>query len=165
MQGGILALDLATTTGWAYGRVPLDAARAKPLSGVIAIRGALTLGGFLSRFEDALLAKLVEFNPHGLIIEAPILPKACNRETSIKLMSLAGIAEMTAYNSGIRWREQAQPSSVKKHWTGRGNADKAAMMAEATRRGMTFVDDNECDAIAIWDFGCAMYRQQRGVSP
>jgi Holliday junction resolvasome RuvABC endonuclease subunit len=38
---------------------------------------------------------------------------------------------------------------IKKFWTGRGNASKDEMIAEARRRGYDPVDDNEADAIAI----------------
>jgi Holliday junction resolvasome RuvABC endonuclease subunit len=38
---------------------------------------------------------------------------------------------------------------IKKFWTGKGNAKKDAMIAEARRRGYDPVDDNEADAIAI----------------
>lgn len=40
--------------------------------------------------------------------------------------------------------------TIKKYFTGRGNADKAAMIAEAVDRGFAPVDDNEADAIALW---------------
>ena len=39
--------------------------------------------------------------------------------------------------------------TIKRHATGRGNADKAAMMAAARSRGFSPTDDNEADAIAI----------------
>lgn len=42
--------------------------------------------------------------------------------------------------------------TVKKHWTGVGNADKAAMIAEAQRRGLHPADDNEADALAILSY-------------
>jgi Holliday junction resolvasome RuvABC endonuclease subunit len=38
---------------------------------------------------------------------------------------------------------------VKKHWTGKGNADKAAMIATARAKGFAPVDDNHADALAI----------------
>lgn len=38
---------------------------------------------------------------------------------------------------------------IKKFWTGRGNASKDEMIAEARRRGYDPTDDNEADAIAI----------------
>lgn len=39
--------------------------------------------------------------------------------------------------------------TVKKHFTGKGNANKEAMVEEAKRRGFRPADDNESDAIAI----------------
>jgi crossover junction endodeoxyribonuclease RuvC len=38
---------------------------------------------------------------------------------------------------------------VKKHWTGKGNADKLAMVQAARARGFQPVDNNEADALAI----------------
>lgn len=39
---------------------------------------------------------------------------------------------------------------IKKHWTGKGNADKGLMIAHSLQRGFKTTDDNEVDAIAIW---------------
>jgi Holliday junction resolvasome RuvABC endonuclease subunit len=43
--------------------------------------------------------------------------------------------------------------TIKKHWTGKGNAKKEAMVAEAERRGYRVVDDNQADALAILAYG------------
>ncbi len=40
-------------------------------------------------------------------------------------------------------------STIKRHVTGKGNADKAAMIAAVKARGFNPVDDNEADALAI----------------
>lgn len=40
---------------------------------------------------------------------------------------------------------------IKKNWTGKGNADKDMMIAEARARGYEVIDDNEADALAILD--------------
>ncbi len=42
---------------------------------------------------------------------------------------------------------------IKKQWTGKGNATKEAMIAEANRRGFTVTDNNEADALAILHCG------------
>lgn len=42
--------------------------------------------------------------------------------------------------------------TIKKSFTGKGNADKTAMMAEAARRGYTVGDSNEADALALLDY-------------
>jgi Holliday junction resolvasome RuvABC endonuclease subunit len=39
--------------------------------------------------------------------------------------------------------------TVKQHWTGKGNADKVAMIEAAKGRGHNPVDDNHADALAI----------------
>ncbi len=44
---------------------------------------------------------------------------------------------------------------IKKVWTGKGNANKAAMIAEAERRGFKVEDDNEADALAVLHAGIA----------
>ncbi len=38
---------------------------------------------------------------------------------------------------------------IKKHWTGKGNANKEMMVATARAKGFTPVDDNHADALAI----------------
>ena len=164
-----MALDISTKTGWAYGRIPaaeplaLESAALKPKqpkSGVIYLPPGRNLGFCLSKFEDVLLCKINTFQPRGLIIEAPILPKGANRDVSLILMSLAGIAEKTAHECGIKWRKSVQPSDIKKHWTGRGNAKKADMMAKCDSLGWTYETDDEADALAIWSLGCAMLRKE-----
>jgi Holliday junction resolvasome RuvABC endonuclease subunit len=39
--------------------------------------------------------------------------------------------------------------TIKKHATGKGNANKAAMIAATKAKGFNPADDNEADAIAI----------------
>lgn len=39
--------------------------------------------------------------------------------------------------------------TIKKHWTGKGNADKDAMLAQARARGFRPETDNDADALAI----------------
>jgi len=40
--------------------------------------------------------------------------------------------------------------TIKKAWTGLGNASKGEMMAAAIVRGFAPLDDNEADALALW---------------
>lgn len=42
--------------------------------------------------------------------------------------------------------------AIKKHWTGKGNANKEAMVAEAQRRGYAPIDDNHADALALLSY-------------
>lgn len=45
--------------------------------------------------------------------------------------------------------------TVKKFWTGKGNANKEKMIAQAQQRGFDVTDDNEADAIAVLECGIA----------
>lgn len=171
-QGGLLALDIATRMGWAYGRIPLrgltmlEAVAVQPPqpdSGVVTVRSALGVGHFLSEFTDRLGELFDTKRPNGLVIEAPILPQTTSFDTVRKLMAMAGLAEMLAAQRRIRWVRLVQPASVKKHFTGNGRAKKPDMEAACASRGWVFADDNEADALAIWDHGCALYRRDRGL--
>ena len=51
--------------------------------------------------------------------------------------------------------EQASVTTVKKVWTGFGNATKDEMVDEARRRGFKPADDNAADALAILHYGIA----------
>lgn len=43
--------------------------------------------------------------------------------------------------------------TIKRFWTGKGNANKADMLAECERRGWVAIDDNAADALALWHLG------------
>ena len=66
------------------------------------------------------------------------------------------LAHLTAWceHHGIPY--QGVPvGTIKKHATGRGNADKAAMVAAMRAKGYPVTDDNEADALALllWAIG------------
>jgi len=42
--------------------------------------------------------------------------------------------------------------TIKRHWTGKGNASKADMIAAARARGYEPSDDNQADALALLDY-------------
>lgn len=44
--------------------------------------------------------------------------------------------------------------AIKKGWTGKGNAKKDLMIAQAKLRGFSPADDNEADALAILSLAC-----------
>ncbi|WP_313462371.1 crossover junction endodeoxyribonuclease RuvC [Achromobacter sp.] len=48
--------------------------------------------------------------------------------------------------------------TVKKHWTGKGGADKATMIAQARARGFRPETDNDADALAVLDWAVAQER-------
>lgn len=49
--------------------------------------------------------------------------------------------------------------TIKRHATGRGNANKEAMMAAIRALGHQPADDNEADALALLDFALARWQE------
>ena len=155
----ILALDLATTTGWAIATPlavaawPVGVMGAKgPIDGVT--YGSITFGGkgraclFLefSRWLD----RLIERGGIGLAaIEAPVHARTM---PAMRIAGgLAAISEMICAFRSINSLE-VPPTTVKKHFTGSGAATKPQMMAACDARGWLPPDNNAGDALAVLDW-------------
>jgi crossover junction endodeoxyribonuclease RuvC len=144
----IVALDLATKTGWAYGHAhsgfpvfgtyKIDTSADEP--GAFYVNFSQWLGGFL----DSARAVIVVF-------ESPVLPRLTRIQTLRRLYWLAGQVELFCAYRRIECYEAA-PSAVKKSWVGSGAAKKADMVAMAKARGYNVTDDNQADALALWHY-------------
>lgn len=163
----ILALDLATVTGWAVGvasaapsPTALEAAAGTvtPVtSGFISFREHSGEPGYLYRaLEDWLHAMIDGHSPDIVVFEAPL---ARNAHTARLLFGMAAIAEMVAAQRGIECAE-VHVSAIKKHATGHGMADKKMMIAAALQRGWKPREDNEADALWLWDYAATITASQ-----
>ncbi|HYZ34993.1 MAG TPA: hypothetical protein VE684_22255 [Crenalkalicoccus sp.] len=140
----VLALDLGTTTGWA-----LRGRDGGITSGTIAFRPSRFEGGGMRylRFRSWLgeLAALAG----GL---ARIAFEEVRSHAGADAAHLYGgfLAHLSAWceERGIAY-EGVPVGTIKRFATGRGNADKAAMVAAMRARGFAPADDNEADAIAL----------------
>lgn len=142
MGKACLALDLGTTTGWALrapdGLITSGTASFKP--------GRYDGGGMrylrFSRWLD-------EMAEHGLGL---IWFEEVRRHAGTDAAHVYGglMATLTAWAElrGIPY-EGIPVGTIKKHATGKGNANKDAMIAAAVARGFSPADDNEADAIAL----------------
>lgn len=72
------------------------------------------------------------------------------------LFGLYGVLDKWIYENHKGHQDYEVPS-IKKHWTGSGNARKEAMIAEAERRGFVVKNDNQADALAVLDCDLALY--------
>ena len=140
----ILALDLGTTTGWALrghnGLITSGTANFKP--------GRYDGGGMrYLRFTNW----LTELDRLSGPIEA-IWFEEVRRHAGTDASHIYGglMATLTAWAElrGVPYAG-VPVGTIKQHATGKGNADKAAMVAAARARGFSPADDNEADAIAI----------------
>ncbi len=143
-QSAILALDLGTTTGWA-----MALADGGIVSGTVSFRPSRYDGGGIRylRFR-AWLEGIAEDTP-GI---AAIHFEEVRRHLSTDAAHVHGglLATLTAWCEQRSIAYQGVPvGTIKRHVTGRGNADKAAVMSAVRERGYSPADDNEADAIAI----------------
>jgi hypothetical protein len=140
----ILALDLGTTTGWA-----LRGADELITSGTVSFRPGRFDGGGMRylRFTNW----LAELERLSGPINA-IWFEEVRRHTATDAAHVYGglMATLTAWTErgGVPY-EGVPVGTIKRHVTGKGNADKAAMIAAVRARGFKPADDNEADALAL----------------
>lgn len=165
----ILALDLATSTGVCAGN-----------SGAAPHAWTVSLGGLPDdrRFSNVLRlthAIIEEHTPDLIVVEAPVGgPKA-----SAYLIGLVACVRGCSFDMGIRC-ETAHLATVRRHFIGKNltvkhfphlkmAAAKKAIKSEVIHQcrlvGWNPQDDNEADAMAIWDWACAVFAPRYQAKP
>lgn len=140
----ILALDLGTSTGWAlrneYGSI---------ISGMAHFKPRRFEGGGMRylRFKQWLTETK---NVVGAI--NAVYFEEVRRHAGVDAAHAYGgfLAHLTAWceHHGIPY-EGVPVGTIKRHATGKGNADKDAVIAAMRAKGFTPEDDNEADALAL----------------
>jgi len=143
-QRGLLALDLGTTTGWA-----LCYANGTVVSGTQDFKPRRFEGGGMRyvRFTDWLVELAMSCNGIGRIVFEEV-----RRHVGTDAAHVYGgfLATLTSWCEEHELPYEGVPvGTIKRHVTGKGNADKAAMIAAVRARGFKPADDNEADAIAL----------------
>lgn len=161
----VLALDLATTTGWAIAdgaavtawpvntlgsTGPVDGVQYGSICFKAGDRGKLFLD--FSRWLDELIASQ---GISRVFVEAPVHQRTIAHARIG--MALAGIVDLVTRFRGIECQDAA-PSTIKLHFCGHGHAEKKTIMAECDRRGWLPEDNNAGDALAILDWGIHVLR-------
>lgn len=132
----ILALDLATITGWANG----SASGAENFKK----RAGDSRGMIFIRFE-AWLNEMTTMDgkPEVVVYERPHARGRAPTEVSHGLL---GILQKVCTANGVEYSD-CPSTTLKKFATGKGNAGKPDMMEHYRRKwGTEPIDDNECDA-------------------
>jgi len=135
----LLALDIATKTGWksptASGTWDLTPNRGE------------SSGMRLIRFR----AKLLEIiKAENISIIAYERPAGFHKQALIITGELVGVLKMVAEEYHIHLACYSA-TEIKKFATGKGNATKEEMIKAAQRKGYDPQDDNEADAIHLYD--------------
>ena len=158
-SGTVLALDLATTTGFAYGK-PGEA----PVFGSHRYARPGAPRAMAYRSFRVWLDDFTHYNKIDLIVyESPAVPSIMAGRTNIDtirlLMGLAEHLEEWCHNH-IELRE-ASVSQVRAHFIGRNLRSKIAkpMTVERCRELSWMVKTtDEADACALWDYQCSFLR-------
>jgi crossover junction endodeoxyribonuclease RuvC len=101
-------------------------------------------------WASALHTLISEHRGRGLVVvsESPFMHRE-HPKGSIGTIKLHGVAELVAGNLGARYVE-IDNQKLKKYATGKGNASKDDMLAEARSRGCVTDSDDEADAFLLW---------------
>lgn len=151
MTTAILALDVASSSGWAFGSIgdtPQHGVFTLPPSGD-------DLGRALHTFATWLSAKVRELQPREIVFEAPILPAQTNIKTLKKLYCLAGMVEFIAAIEGVpcseitagEWRKAFLGPYYPKSST--RDELKRAVIAACRQMGWEPRQDDDADAMGI----------------
>jgi hypothetical protein len=140
----VLALDLGTTTGWA-----LRARDGGITSGTMTFKPSRFEGGGMRYLRFRYWLGDVTRLGGGL---ERIVFEEVRRHAGTDAAHIYGgfLAHLAAWCEERRIAYEGVPvGTIKRFATGRGNADKAAMIAAIRARGFAPADDNEADAIAL----------------
>lgn len=141
----ILALDIGTNLGWAWGQVDQHHAQIWD-HGVIKLpspwghEAAQRLFMIAHNFKTKLRVNKLIFEKVG----------GGTYNANRVLIGMTGILHLVYKDQDV---VQFSPKTIKKYWTGNGNATKNHMVQITQMWHPDVTDDNESDAIAIWRYG------------
>ncbi len=141
----ILALDPATKCGWAHD---------SGASGVwdLSVRRDESSGMRLIRFRSHLNTVHQAYPLKVIAFEAARGGNPRRMGALVVSGELQGVIKVFCEEHGVEFKGFS-PSEIKKHATGKGNANKALMMDAARRKwpDVPLIDDNHADALHILD--------------
>lgn len=166
MTGGLLALDVATITGWAYG-----AAGERPDYGhFTAAKRGMVDGQIIARFRDWLDECFELWKPATVAFESPYVGRMIDIKVLRRLMTLNGLVEELAWRHRVRCREEAS-NVICRQFTGNGSWGGRAKKKAATKKmcavyGFPDVTEDEADALALWHYAeAALFPTTRSAGP
>ena len=143
-RGAIVALDLGTSAGWA-----LQSSDGHISTGTVSLKHTRYDGGGMRYLRFQTWLEGLAENTGGV---AAIYFEEVRRHIGTDAAHIYGgfLATLSAWceRKGVAY--QGVPvGTVKRFATGKGNADKQAVLAAMRSRGFNPADDNEADALAI----------------
>lgn len=164
----ILALDLASVSGWAFGDPG-----GVPVHGSIrfASSGASHEAIFAAAFKW--MDQMIVLNgPATVVWEAP-MPTSFNRgkttsNTTTLLYGLPAVIGAAAYLRRVFDIRKAETKDVRHHFIGcnpKRALAKPMVMRQCRAMGWEIEDDNEADALATWHYMCSLISPKLAMRP
>ena len=145
----ILALDLGTKTGWAFGDTKNENSQMTHIySGMqdFSLKRGESPGMRLLNFDKWIYEMLAKHKPKMAAYE---MPHQRGGHSTQLLMSMLGIFHVACEKAGVEY-SSVHSASLKKSATGSGKASKEDMISIAgTKFNRNIIDDNEADALHI----------------
>jgi len=159
----ILALDLATVTGWAFGS-PGE----MPQSGIVRFGRPNPSHGEIAADAIAWIIEfLSEMKPVQIVFEQPLPPNFTGGHTTLKTgmvtMGLPFLLQGIAYKFGIFNVEGVRVSDVRSFFIGenmKSEEAKRLTFERCQKLGFAPKDDNQSDALALWCYQCAKIKPE-----
>lgn len=166
----VLALDIATITGFAVGPTDLFVPATdlelsahggipQPISGYKRMcKPGADDGTVLMVYEVWLTNMIRDHKPDVLVFEAPYIGGRFNAAN--RLFKMVGETEKVAKKLGVSLVFSANIGTVRKYFTGKGRGKNRAESKQLTMdacklRGWSYGGDDEADALSVWEFSCA----------
>lgn len=145
----ILALDLATQTGWALSAAGITTSGSQSFHRYTGSQSRPPdhVGQCYLNFQRWLRDRISTDKPDVIAFEEP-MGYMKNAAATNLLHGFRAVVMLNAAYYGIRVQGYPQPT-VKKFATGKGNAKKPEMVAWAMARFGKVKDENEADALAV----------------
>ena len=165
--GGVLALDLSSYVGWAYGLADSNA----PAFGVIRLPHIGGEGAKYATFENELAAFISIHQPGSLVLEASLSLQALAGVSTIAVarqqLTLRGIAYSEAYRASIPISEVSS-DIVRRDVLGTSRFAPKQVKYEVIRycraQGWSVPDHNAGDACCVWQWQIMQLSGTRGVA-
>ena len=144
----VLSLDLAQTTGGALIANGIITSGSQCFAGKTKKGETQHAGNNFSRFDNWLRDRLCDDKPEAVCFEEVF--RWMSSSAAHSFCGFRAIMMLQCTRKGIPCFAYS-PTTIKKDFTGSGNAKKEVMIATALMRwpGLDYTDDNEIDSIAI----------------
>lgn len=147
----ILALDPATQCGWAHSD---GASGTWDLSIKRDESGGMRLIRLRSKLDEIKRRAGVDL----LVFEAARHAAPKMQGALVVQAEIQSVLKVWCHDNDVQHRGYS-PGEIKKHATGKGGANKDAMIEAASKRGWLAKDDNEADALWLLDLAVSEYQE------